>query len=73
MDIKLLQQKTGIIGNSDAINQVIEMILQFAPVNISVLVTGESGTGKEKIAKALHQASKSSCQKLITVNCGAIP
>ena len=73
MDINLLQQKTGIIGNSDAINQVLEMILQVAPVNISVLVTGESGTGKEKIAKALHQASKRSNQKLITVNCGAIP
>ena len=51
MDINILQQKTGIIGNSDAINQVLEMILQVAPVNISVLVTGESGTGKEKIAK----------------------
>ena len=73
MDINLLQQKTGIIGNSDAISQVLEMILQVAPVNISVLVTGESGTGKEKIAKALHQASKRSNQKLITVNCGAIP
>ena len=40
------------------------MILQVAPVNISVLVTGESGTGKEKIAKALHQASKRSTKSL---------
>ncbi len=73
MDINLLQQKTGIVGNSDAISQVLEMILQVAPVKISVLVTGESGTGKEKIAKALHRASKRSNQNLITVNCGAIP
>ena len=53
MDINLLQQKTGIIGNSDAISQVLEMILQVAPVNISVLVTGESGTGKEKICSGI--------------------
>ena len=73
MDINLLQKKSGIIGRSDAIKQVFEMILQVAPVDISVLITGESGTGKEMISKALHKASKRSNSELVTVNCGAIP
>ena len=73
MDINLLQKKSGIIGRSDAIKQVLEMILQVAPVDISVLITGESGTGKEMISKALHKASKRSNSELVTVNCGAIP
>ena len=73
MNIERIQQKSGIIGRSDAIQQVLEMVAQVAPVNISVLVTGESGTGKEMIAKALHQNSKRSHHPLVTVNCGAIP
>ena len=73
MNIERIQQKSGIIGRSDAIQQVLEMVAQVAPVDISVLVTGESGTGKEMIAKALHQNSKRSHQPLVTVNCGAIP
>ena len=73
MNIERIQQKSGIIGRSDAIQQVLEMVAQVAPVNISILVTGESGTGKEMIVKALHQNSKRSHQPLVTVNCGAIP
>lgn len=73
MNIERIQQKSGMIGRSDAIQQVMEMVAQIAPVDISVLITGESGTGKEMIAKALHQNSKRSHQPLVTVNCGAIP
>ena len=73
MNIEQIQKKSGIVGRSDAIQQVLEMVAQVAPVGISVLVTGESGTGKEMIAKALHQASKRSHEQLVTVNCGAIP
>jgi DNA-binding NtrC family response regulator len=73
MNIEQIQKKSGIVGRSDAIQQVLEMVVQVAPVGISVLVTGESGTGKEMIAKALHQASKRSHEQLVTVNCGAIP
>jgi len=73
MSIERIQQKSGIIGRSDAIQQVLEMVAQVSPVDISVLITGESGTGKEMIAKALHQNSKRSHQPLVTVNCGAIP
>ena len=73
MNIETIQKKSGIVGRSDAIQQVLEMVAQVAPVDISVLITGESGTGKEIIAKAIHQNSKRSHQSMITVNCGAIP
>jgi DNA-binding NtrC family response regulator len=61
------------VGRSDAIHKVLDMVAQVAPVDISVLVTGESGTGKELVAKALHQNSKRAQNPLVTVNCGAIP
>ena len=73
MNIESIQKKSGIVGRSDAIQQVLEMVSQVAPVDISVLITGLSGTGKEMIAKALHQTSKRSHEQLVTVNCGAIP
>ena len=73
MNIESIQKKSGIVGRSDAIQQVLEMVSQVAPVDISVLITGHSGTGKEMIAKALHQTSKRSHEQLVTVNCGAIP
>ena len=73
MNIDRIQRASGIVGRSDAIQQVIEMVVQVAPIHISVLVTGESGTGKEMVAKALHRNSKRSHEELVTVNCGAIP
>ena len=73
MSIESIQKKSGIVGRSDAIQQVLEMVSQVAPEEISVLITGESGTGKEMIAKSLHQTSKRSHEQLVTVNCGAIP
>ncbi len=68
-----IQQELGILGNSSPIRQLIEIIEQVAPTNISVLVSGESGTGKELVAKAVHTRSRRSQEPLITVNCGAIP
>jgi len=73
MDIEKLKQVTGIIGTSDKITEVMEMVYQVGPVDISVLINGESGTGKEMIAKAIHRVSRRSSQALVTVNCGAIP
>ncbi|MBH82121.1 MAG: sigma-54-dependent Fis family transcriptional regulator [Candidatus Marinimicrobia bacterium] len=73
MDGDRLQKQSGIIGTSDGIRQVLDMIGQVAPVNISVLITGESGTGKELVAKAIHQSSKRNNDPLVVVNCGAIP
>ena len=73
IDIEKLQSKSGIIGNSDSIREVLDLIAQIAPVDITVLVSGESGTGKEMIAKAIHKFSKRVQDDMITVNCGAIP
>lgn len=73
MNIELIKQKSGIIGESEEINQVLEMVSQVAGVDISVLINGESGTGKELVAKAIHTASMRSSKDLIIVNCGAIP
>ena len=73
MNIDLIKQKAGIVGESDEINQVLEMIAQVSNVDISVLINGESGTGKELVSKALHLGSKRSSSELVIVNCGAIP
>ena len=73
MNIDLIKQRTGIVGESEEINEVLETVSQIAGVDISVLVNGESGTGKELIAKAIHAASKRANNDLVIVNCGAIP
>jgi len=73
IDIDRLQKQSRIIGTSDGVQQVLEMIAQVASVDISVLITGESGVGKELVAKAVHQASKRNKDQLVVVNCGAIP
>ncbi|MCK5521286.1 MAG: sigma-54-dependent Fis family transcriptional regulator [Candidatus Marinimicrobia bacterium] len=65
--------KYGIIGESEAIKEVIAMIDQVSPSDISVLITGDSGTGKELVAKAIHQNSLRKSKPYIIVNCGAIP
>ena len=73
IDKDRLQKQSGIIGTSHGIDQVLEMICQVSPVDISVLITGESGTGKEVVAKAIHRSSKRNNDSLVVVNCGAIP
>ena len=73
IDIERLQKQSGIIGTSDKIRQVMELIAQEAPVDISVLITGESGTGKEVMAKAIHKFSRYANKPMVIVNCGAIP
>ena len=73
IDKDRLQKQSGIIGTSNGIDQVLEMICQVSPVDISVLITGESGTGKEVVAKAIHRSSKRNNDSLVGVNCGAIP
>jgi len=73
MNIELIKQKAVIVGDSEQINQVLDMVHQVAGVEISVLINGESGTGKELISKAIHLGSKRANNDLIIVNCGAIP
>ena len=73
IDLDRIRKISGLIGYSEAIEQVLEMMGQIAPVDISVLITGESGTGKEIVARAIHKLSRRSSQSLVIVNCGAIP
>jgi len=65
--------KYGIIGESEAIREVVAMIDQVSRSDISVLITGDSGTGKELVAKAIHTNSLRKGKAYIIVNCGAIP
>lgn len=67
------QQEYGLLGTSPEITEIVDVIRQVAPSDITVLVTGESGVGKELVARAIHGAGKRSGKPLVTVNCGAIP
>jgi DNA-binding NtrC family response regulator len=68
-----LQQRTGIIGESPAIQEVLVKIEQMAPVTSTVLIEGESGTGKELVARAIHDLSPRRGKAFIAVNCAALP
>ena len=73
MDRDTFQREQGIIGGSLEIQEIVDVVRQVAPTDITVLIIGESGVGKEVIAHAIHTASKRSKKNLVTVNCGAIP
>lgn len=73
MDIQQVKQRFSIIGNAPGLNRALEVAVQVAPTDISVLVTGESGTGKESIPQVIHQLSARKHNNYIAVNCGAIP
>ena len=68
-----LQERTGIIGESAAVQEVLVKIEQMAPVSSTVLIEGESGTGKELVARAIHHLSPRRGKAFIAVNCAAIP
>ena len=71
--IKSVKQKFGIVGNSDSLNHAIQVAIQVAPTDMTVLINGESGTGKESFSKIIHSMSKRKHGQFIAVNCGAIP
>jgi len=73
MNLQQVKQRFGIIGNTPLLNRGLEVAIQVAPTDISVLVTGESGTGKEIIPQVIHQLSARKHKEYIAVNCGAIP
>ena len=73
MNLIQVKQRFGIIGNAPLLNRAIEVAIQVAPTDISVLVTGESGTGKEIIPQVIHHLSSRKHGEYIAVNCGAIP
>jgi DNA-binding NtrC family response regulator len=73
MDIQSIKQRYGIIGNSPALNRAIDVAIQVARSDLSVLITGESGVGKEVFPQIIHQNSSRKHGTYIAVNCGAIP
>ena len=73
IDRRRLQQRTGIIGESPAIQEVLVKIEQMAPVSSTVLIEGEPGTGKELVAHAIHDLSPRRERPFIAVNCAALP
>ena len=72
-DIQAIKQRFGIIGNSPSLLRAIDVAVQVAPTNMSVLIMGESGVGKENFSKIIHQYSQRKHGTYIAVNCGAIP
>jgi transcriptional regulator with PAS, ATPase and Fis domain len=73
MSLQSIKQRFGIIGNSPLLNRAIEVAMQVAPTDLSVLITGESGTGKEIFPQIIHYLSPRKHNNYIAVNCGAIP
>ncbi|MEN8249463.1 MAG: sigma-54 dependent transcriptional regulator [Bacteroidota bacterium] len=72
-EIIRIKQRFGIIGNSPLLNHAIDVAIQVAPTDMTVLITGESGSGKESFSKIIHQLSSRKHGQFIAVNCGAIP
>ncbi len=72
-EIQQVKQRFGIIGNNEQLYCAIDVALQVAPTDLSVLITGESGVGKENFPKIIHLNSQRKHGKYIAVNCGAIP
>jgi transcriptional regulator with PAS, ATPase and Fis domain len=73
MDIQEIKQRFSIIGNAPGLNRAIEVALQVAPTDLSVLISGESGVGKESFPQIIHHYSHRKHGKYIAINCGAIP
>jgi transcriptional regulator with PAS, ATPase and Fis domain len=72
-DIQKVKQRFGIIGNSPGLDRAIDIAIQVAPTDLTVLINGESGTGKEVFPQIIHQYSHRKHGPYIAVNCGAIP
>ena len=72
-EILNIKQRFGIIGNSPLLNHAIQVAMQAAPTDMTVLITGESGSGKESFSKIIHSLSSRKHGKFIAINCGAIP
>ena len=72
-EIQSVKQRFGIIGTSELLNRAIDIAVQVAPTDLSVLITGESGVGKENFPQIIHFYSHRKHGPYIAVNCGAIP
>ena len=72
-EIQNIKLRFGIIGHAEGLNRAIDIAVQVAPTDLSVLITGESGVGKESFPQIIHQFSRRKHGQYIAVNCGAIP
>ncbi len=72
-ELQSIKQRYNIVGNCDALNHVLDVALQVAPTDLSVLIVGESGVGKEIIPRVIHDNSPRRREKYFAINCGAIP
>lgn len=72
-EVQIQKRKYGIVGNSEGLNHALDIALQVAKTDLSVLITGESGVGKEVIPRLIHDNSLRKNKKYFAVNCGSIP
>lgn len=72
-EVQMLKKRYGIVGNSEGLNHALDVALQVAKTDLSVLITGESGVGKEVIPRLIHDNSLRKSKKYFAVNCGSIP
>ena len=72
-ELQAVKQRFGIIGNNSLLNRAIDIAVQVANTDLSVLITGESGVGKENFPQIIHQYSYRKHNSFIAINCGAIP
>ena len=72
-ELQSIKQRYNIVGNCDELNQVLDVALQVAPTDLSVLIVGESGVGKEIIPRVIHDNSPRRREKYFAINCGSIP
>ena len=72
-ELQTIKQRYNIVGNCDALNHVLDVAMQVAPTDLSVLIVGESGVGKEIIPRVIHDNSPRRREKYFAINCGSIP
>jgi DNA-binding NtrC family response regulator len=72
-ELQRIKQRYNIVGNCDALNRALDVSLQVAPTDLSVLIVGESGVGKEIIPRVIHDNSPRRREKYFAINCGSIP
>ena len=72
-ELQSIKQRYNIVGNCEALNHVLDVALQVAPTDLSVLIVGESGVGKEIIPRVIHDNSPRKREKYFAINCGSIP
>lgn len=72
-ELQKIKQRYNIVGNSDGLNHALDVALQVAPTDLSVLIIGESGVGKEIIPRVIHDNSPRRREKYFAINCGSIP